>query len=46
MSARLVPEACIALQLPQRGYGTADIAAHPELSAALRAMLAALVAAA
>ena len=46
MSARLVPEACIALQLPQRGYGAADIVADPELSAALRALLSALAAAA
>jgi chromate reductase, NAD(P)H dehydrogenase (quinone) len=46
MSARLVPEACIALQPPRHGATAGEMAAHPELSAALRGLLAALVAAA
>lgn len=45
MSARLVPEACIALQPPRPGAGAEEMAAHPELSAALRAMLADFLAA-
>jgi chromate reductase, NAD(P)H dehydrogenase (quinone) len=45
MSARLVAEASIALQLPRPGYTAADIIVDPGLCAALRAALAAFVAA-
>lgn len=46
MSARLVPQACIALSPPRPGASAAEMAAQPELSAALRGLLAALAAAA
>jgi chromate reductase, NAD(P)H dehydrogenase (quinone) len=43
MSARMVAEASIALQLPRRDFGVDDIAGHAELAAALRTALGAFV---
>jgi NAD(P)H-dependent FMN reductase len=45
MSARLVPAACIALQVSGRDLDAAGIVADPELAASLRAALHALIAA-
>ena len=45
MSARVIPEASVVLDIPRRGADAAQLAADPALEAALRAVVGALLAA-